>query len=197
MWPWKEQSRAKFFIGESRTKDVLHADSVKRSVSHGRWPLITANVDLQDATDSPPLSRWIPKGHCVAFSPLSPKIQNSTHKHWGRCLLDEMMNLRYWTTSLILNFLVIWTTLSMSGLSFKKFVLRTRVCSSNIHSFIEIHPTSSRSSSTDIFFACQLLCSNGSHVICQCPFFNPLMHYVLHLDVSSTDCLRSHTFVLV
>ena len=34
-----------------------------------------------------------------------------------------------------------------------------------------------------MFFACQLLCSNGSHVICQCPFFNPFMHYVLHIDV--------------
>ncbi|CAF5210580.1 unnamed protein product, partial [Rotaria magnacalcarata] len=38
-----------------------------------------------------------------------------------------------------------------------------------------------------MFFACQLLCSNGSHVICQCPFFNPFMHYVLHIDTSRTE----------
>ncbi|CAF1294791.1 unnamed protein product [Adineta steineri] len=38
--------------------------------------------------------------------------------------------------------------------------------------------------SSDMFFACQLLCSNGSHTICQCPFYNPFMRYVLHLDTS-------------
>ncbi|CAF1553969.1 unnamed protein product [Rotaria magnacalcarata] len=40
---------------------------------------------------------------------------------------------------------------------------------------------------TNMFFACQLLCSNGSHVICQCPFFNPFMHYVLHIDTSRSE----------
>ncbi|CAF0770589.1 unnamed protein product [Rotaria sordida] len=40
---------------------------------------------------------------------------------------------------------------------------------------------------TNMFFACQLLCSNNSHVICQCPFFNPLMHYTLHIDTSRTE----------
>ncbi|CAF1110908.1 unnamed protein product, partial [Adineta ricciae] len=38
--------------------------------------------------------------------------------------------------------------------------------------------------SSDMFFACQLLCSNGSHTICQCPFYNPFMRYVLHQDAS-------------
>ncbi|CAF1118189.1 unnamed protein product [Adineta steineri] len=41
--------------------------------------------------------------------------------------------------------------------------------------------------STNLFFACQSLCSNSSHVICQCPFFNPFMHYRLHIDASKTD----------
>ncbi|CAF1267055.1 unnamed protein product [Adineta ricciae] len=38
--------------------------------------------------------------------------------------------------------------------------------------------------STNMFFACQSMCSNASHVICQCPFFNPFMHYHLHIDKS-------------
>ncbi|UJR09628.1 hypothetical protein I4U23_013862 [Adineta vaga] len=38
--------------------------------------------------------------------------------------------------------------------------------------------------SSDMFFACQLLCSNGTHTICQCPFYNPFMRYVLHEDTS-------------
>ncbi|CAM4872882.1 unnamed protein product [Rotaria socialis] len=41
--------------------------------------------------------------------------------------------------------------------------------------------------SSDIFFTCQLLCSNGSHVICQCPFYNPFMHYVLQVDTSISE----------
>ncbi|CAF1306566.1 unnamed protein product [Rotaria sordida] len=40
---------------------------------------------------------------------------------------------------------------------------------------------------SDIFFTCQLLCSNGSHVICQCPFYNPFMHYVLQVDTSISE----------
>ncbi|CAF1281408.1 unnamed protein product [Rotaria sp. Silwood1] len=40
---------------------------------------------------------------------------------------------------------------------------------------------------TNMFFACQLLCSNNSHVICQCPFFNPFMHYILHIDTTRTE----------
>ncbi|CAF5001862.1 unnamed protein product, partial [Rotaria sp. Silwood1] len=44
---------------------------------------------------------------------------------------------------------------------------------------------------SDIFFTCQLLCSNGSHVICQCPFYNPFMHYILQVDkfISFIDTL--------
>ncbi|CAF4798208.1 unnamed protein product, partial [Rotaria sp. Silwood2] len=40
---------------------------------------------------------------------------------------------------------------------------------------------------SDIFFTCQLLCSNGSHIICQCPFYNPFMHYVLQVDTSISE----------
>ncbi|CAF4909658.1 unnamed protein product, partial [Rotaria sp. Silwood1] len=40
---------------------------------------------------------------------------------------------------------------------------------------------------SDIFFTCQLLCSNGSHVICQCPFYNPFMHYILQVDTSISE----------
>ncbi|CAF4302769.1 unnamed protein product [Rotaria sp. Silwood2] len=40
---------------------------------------------------------------------------------------------------------------------------------------------------TNMFVACQLLCSNNSHVICQCPFFNPFMHYILYIDTSRTE----------
>ncbi len=52
------------------------------------------------------------------------------------------------------------------------------------------------SSSLNMFFACQLLCSNGSHVICQCPFFNPFMHYILYIDVKNRLIFISSYWIL-
>lgn len=78
---------------------------------------------------------------------LSPRIQNSTHKHWGRCLLDEMIYLRYWTTRLELNSLLVSSHLN-DVINAGPIVQEMRPTNSSsffkdpfIHSFIEIHLT--------------------------------------------------------
>lgn len=83
--------------------------------------------------------------------------------------------------SIICFVLVKRSTLSMSCLSTWKSFIDVRVKSAILFVLLRSSFFSSRSSNN--FFACQFHCGNETHVICQCPYYSPLMQYVLHHDV--------------